>query len=140
MTRMLCVGALLVLVSLVVVGTSDLGAADRSLTIKQIMGKLNKGPRSLTFVVGKELKEDQPDWSKMQEQMKTYVELAQALGDNEPRKGSKDSWEKLSKAFIANAEALDEAVKKKDLSSARQAHARLTGSCRTCHTAHKAPF
>jgi hypothetical protein len=137
---MLCVVGVLALAGLVMMEHGLVDAADRSPTIRQIMGKLNKGPKSLTFIVGKELKETEPDWSKMQQQTKSYVELARALADNQPPKGNRDSWEKLSRAFALNAETLDEAVKKKDLSSARQAHARLTGSCRNCHTAHKAPF
>jgi cytochrome c556 len=140
MKRMLCVGGLCALLGLIVMESTFVGAADRSPTIKEIMRKLNKGPKSLTFLVGKELKDNEPDWSKLQEQTKTYAELAQDLGNNEPGKGSKDSWEKLSKAFAENAQALNQAAKNKDLSSARQAHARLTGSCRACHTAHKTPF
>jgi cytochrome c556 len=140
MKRMVCSGSLLALFAWMAIEGSFVGAADRSPTIKEIMGKLNKGPKSLTYVVGKELKEGEPDWSKIQKQTTSYVELARALGDQEPRKGSKDSWEKLSKAFADNAQALDQAAKKKDLSSAKQAHARLAGSCRTCHSAHKAPF
>jgi hypothetical protein len=140
MKRMAGMGSLLALLGWIAMEGSFAGAADRSPTIKEIMGKLNKGPKSLTYVVGKELKEDQPDWSQIQQQTRTYVELARGLGDQEPRKGSKDSWEKLSKAFADNALALDQAAKKKDLPSAKQAHARLAGSCRTCHSAHKAPF
>ena len=74
-------------------------------TIKQIMGRLTKGPNSLTPVIGKALEAETPDWSTIQPQTDEYARLAAALGQNKPRRGSPESWAKLTAAFSESASA-----------------------------------
>ncbi len=106
-------------------------------TIRQIMGRLTKGPNSLTPVIGKELAAAAPDWKTIEPQTDEYARLAAALEKNTPRKGSPESWAKLSAAFTESAAALDKAAKAKDRDAALDAHNELTGSCMECHRQHR---
>ena len=54
-----------------------------------------------------------------------------------PKKGSKESWEKLTAAWIESAGDLDEAARAKDLAAAKVAHDALKNSCKECHQAHR---
>lgn len=111
--------------------------ADAPLTNKQIMEKLNKGPKSLCPVLGKELKEASPPWDEIQKQSKEVAELAEAMAKNKPSKGEAASWEKLTKAYAGDAKALEAAAEKKDKSAAVAAHGKLVMSCKACHAAHR---
>jgi hypothetical protein len=105
--------------------------------IKQIMTKLTKGPQSLTARIGKELDESPPPWETIQSQSKDYLSESNELAKQEPKKGSKESWEKLTAAWIESAGDLDEAARAKDLAAARVAHDALKNSCKECHQAHR---
>jgi hypothetical protein len=106
-------------------------------TIRQIMGRLTKGPNSLTPVIGKELEADSPDWNTIQPQTEEYARLAAALVKNTPRKGSPESWAKLSADFRESAAAMDKAAKAKNRDAALDAHSQITGSCMECHRQHR---
>ena len=106
-------------------------------TIRQIMGRLTKGPNSLTLVIGKELEAEAPDWNTIQPQTDEYARLAAALVKNTPRKGSPESWAKLSTAFSESADALDKASKAKNRDAALEAHSQITRSCTGCHRQHR---
>ncbi len=106
-------------------------------TIRQIMGKLTKGPNSLTAVINKELEAEAPDWNTIQTQTDEYAQLAAALVQNTPRKGSPESWGKLSTAFSESAVALNKSAKAKNRDAALEAHSQITGSCMECHRQHR---
>jgi hypothetical protein len=116
---------------------SQAGADPNPLTVKEIMGKLNKGPLALTPTIKRELQQDNPNWMTIQEQAKQYAGLAVDLPRNDPPKGDKSSWDNLAKQYAENAKALDEAARKQDKHGALAAHANLTSSCNACHEAHK---
>jgi hypothetical protein len=118
-----------------VLSTSN--ADDKDLTIKEIMGKAHKGPNSLIMTVGKDLKADEPDWADVEKKSKELVRLGTALGKNEPPKGEKASWQKLTQRYVTNAKALEKAAEDKDKSKALAAHKKLTGMCMACHSVHK---
>jgi len=123
-------------------GPSAPGAVDArplgaSPTIKQIMGKLTKGPNSLTPVIGKELEADPPAWETIGPQTQEYARLAAAMSKNDPPRGSKESWAKLATAFATTAEALNKAAQAKDRNAALEAHGVITGSCMECHREHR---
>src|SRR2546430_2411326 len=82
---------------------------DKTPEVKDIMGKLNK-PTELYFSIGKELRESDPMWAVVQPQAKEWAKLAAALGKSAPPKGDKASWETLTKAYAANAAALEKAA------------------------------
>jgi hypothetical protein len=112
-------------------------ATSRAMTSKEIMGKLNKGPKSLTQVLGRELKAPQPPWDEIQNQTREYVTLTADLCKCEPSKGEADSWAKLTKQYAEAAQALDGAAQKKDQAAAMAVHGRIMRSCAACHRAHR---
>ncbi|APW61562.1 cytochrome c [Paludisphaera borealis] len=105
--------------------------------IKKIMVKLAKGPQSLTETIGKELNETPPPWETIQTQSKDYVHESGELVKQEPKKGSKESWEKLTAAWLVSAGELDAAAQAKDQAAAKVAHDALKNSCKECHQAHR---
>ena len=119
----------------VIAVTGTLLAAD--LTVKDVMKKAHAGPNSLLANIGKDLKDDDPEWADIQKETKDLVELGTALGKNDPPKGDKDSWKSLTKAYLDNAKALDAAAQKKDKATAQSYHAKLMGACKACHMAHR---
>ena len=121
-----------------VTATAGLGLAmNKAMTTKEIMGKLNKGPKALTPLLGKELKAPQPPWEDIQNQTQEYVKLTTDLCKCEPSKGSADSWARFTKQYGEAARALDAAAQNKDKTAATAAHRRLVGSCSSCHRAHR---
>jgi hypothetical protein len=138
MKKCLCVAGVVALALIVVL--SPTGAqGDKAPTIKDVMGKLNKGPNAMTPTIGKDLKDDPPAWDDLQKETKDFVKCVEALGKNTPPKGEKDSWEKLTKAYLDNAKALEAATAKKDKKAAQDAYGRLAapGNCKACHSEHK---
>jgi hypothetical protein len=84
-----------------------------------------------------DLKDDEPDWPEIQNSAKELLLLLGALAKNDPPKGSKDSWSKLTRAYVETGKAVQAAVNKKDK---RKALARLTDmqqSCLGCHKNHR---
>jgi hypothetical protein len=106
-------------------------------SIKDVMNKLHKGAKSPLAQFKTALKSESPDWSSLEKSSKDFVILGAALAKNNPPKGEKASWEKLSNLYFEDAKALDNAVKEHDLAAARKAHQRLAASCKACHGAHK---
>jgi hypothetical protein len=106
-------------------------------SIREIMIKLTKGPNSLTPVLGKELKDNPPPWETIQGQTKEFAQLAAALENNEPPKGSKKSWAELTADYAGSAAELDRAAQARDSAAALAAHRQLSESCRSCHQEHR---
>jgi hypothetical protein len=122
----------------VVLALAPAGAQDnKAPTVKQVMKKLNAGPNSMTATIGKELQDDPPGWDDIKKETQEYVKLAGTLGANDPPKGEKESWTKLSKDYVENAKALDDATQKKDKKAALAAHKKLSSTCMTCHMEHR---
>jgi cytochrome c556 len=113
------------------------GQKEEKPTIRDIMGKLNRGPNSLTPLLGKDLRDQNPDWELVLESSTEYVQLTRGLLGNTPPKGDKVSWQRLAKAYADNATALDAAARKKDRRSALRALQRINDSCKVCHKVHK---
>lgn len=110
---------------------------DKVPTIKEIMGKLNKGENSLCPTLGKALKADSVNWTDIQPKTKEFQEFADALGKNPPPKGEKSNWEKLTKAYAAAAKELNDAAVKMDQKAAQAAQTTLANACKACHTEHR---
>jgi hypothetical protein len=106
-------------------------------TVKQIMGKLTRGPGSLTPIIGRALEADPPAWESIRPQTEEYARLAAAMGKNDPPRGGKESWSTLTSAFASSAKALKKAVEAKDREAALEAHSAITGSCMNCHREHR---
>ena len=131
------VTTLVLLTGMALTLTTSKADEEKTPTIKEIMTKAHKGGKSLIQMVGKELKADEPDWADLQKKTKELVKLGTALGKNEPPKGEKASWEKLTKEYLKNAKALEDAAKKQDKAAALASQKKLTGACASCHKQHK---
>jgi hypothetical protein len=108
-----------------------------ALSIKEIMVQLNKGQTALTPTIKHELQAATPNWPDIQRQSREYVTLATALGGIAPPMGDRNSWQTLTKQYGRAAEALNDAVGRKDKQAALAAHGLLTRSCQTCHRQHR---
>jgi hypothetical protein len=123
---------------LVVFGlTAGLAGAGKLMTVKQIMGKLNKGPNALTPSLKRSLQQDQLDWKQIQDQSKEYANLSAELTKTNPPRGDKASWEKLTQEYAAVAKSLETASANKDKAAALAAHSKLTKACSACHKVHR---
>jgi hypothetical protein len=138
MGRRLCGAALAAaLIGLAASGTQSIAEDDKDPSIKEIMTKAHKGGNSLLSTVGKDLKSGEPNWDDVQTKTKELVKLGKSLGKNDPPKGDKESWEKLTKSYLDTAKQLDDAVRAKEKSKAVTAHSKLTKMCAACHKVHK---
>src|SRR5262249_27921967 len=68
---------------------------------------------------------------------KEYKELVQSLTQHDPPRGSKESWSKLTGAFVDSASALEKAVQAKEKDAAVSAHKAISASCMACHQQHR---
>lgn len=115
----------------------SLAEQDKDPTIKDIMKKANGGSKGLCAIIGADLKGKDIKWEAVQKDSKELAACVAFLTKNKPPKGEQDSWDKLTKEYIANAKALAEAAEKKDAKEALAAHKKLVAACMGCHTAHK---
>ena len=106
-------------------------------SIKEIMTKAHKGGNALLGKMAKELNSSDVPWDQVTTQSKALVRLGKALAKNTPPKGEKASWEEQTSKYNKNAQALVEAVDKKDKDAATTALKALQGSCKACHSNHK---
>jgi cytochrome c556 len=120
-------------------GAHTLRAADddKVPSIEDIMQKVNKRKSGLHSEVGDALKMGTVDWDKIKEKTKQYAALTDFMGKNDPPKGSKQSWEKLTKQYADDAKALDTAVGNKDKAAATKAWGKLDKECMGCHRPHR---
>ena len=119
-------------------GAHRLGAADDKVpTIEEIMQAVNKRKGGLHSDVGDALKMSKVDWDSVQAKTKQYAAMAEFLGKNDPPKGGKASWEKLTKTYADDAKALNAAAEKKDKTTVTNLHKKLSGECMGCHKVHK---
>jgi cytochrome c556 len=130
MKRLVCVAAGLVLLAVGVAVAADP-------TIKEIMTKAHKGGKSLLANLNADLKDDEPDWNDIQKDTKELVDLGTSLGKNTPPKGDQASWDRLTKAYLANVKTLDGAAENKNKGAAQTALKQIQGSCKECHMAHR---
>jgi hypothetical protein len=118
------------------VGPGD-GAAP-SPKIRQIMMRIGgRSPQALNGAIGRGLDAEPPAWDALQPQAKEYAQLATELGQNDPPRGSAESWKQLTSAYAESAAALDCAAQAKDQNAAKAAQGKLTESCKGCHQQHR---
>lgn len=116
---------------------SPSSADDKKPSVKEIMTKAHKGGTSHLSIIAQELKEDEPNWADVQTNTKELVRLGTQLGKATPPQGEKDSWDKLTKAYLKDAKALSAAAGKKDKAKAKDAFKQLGTNCKNCHKVHK---
>jgi cytochrome c556 len=141
MRSFLCAASVAVLLTVAGwVGRPADGASEdeEKASIKKIMQTLHKGDKAPIATLKDALKSESPDWAQVQKDAKLIAKYGALLPKNEPPRGGKASFEKLAKAYAANAKSLEEAAGKEDLKGAREASKKLGSACMTCHQAHKA--
>jgi cytochrome c556 len=104
---------------------------------KQIMKICFDEEEGLLEVLTTMAKEKEPKWDKISEKTGAWVKAAEDLGKNKPKKGTAESWEKLTKKFVDDAKALDTAAGKKEAEKLLAALKPLETSCKGCHPSHK---
>src|SRR5579871_3013012 len=115
MKRWLTVTGVLAVLTMAALSLSPADAqTEKPATIKEIMAALNKGPNSMTPLLGKDLRENPPDWDQIQKDAKIVANLVTSLQKKRPPKGEAESWEKLTAAYAENAKVLVAAADKKD--------------------------
>jgi cytochrome c556 len=114
---------------------SALTAADEKITIQEIMENVpgKKGLVSKTVTAAKSQKWDEA--AKYAKDLKKYSDALPKIA--KPEKGTKESWDKLSKAFAADLAAIAAGVEKKDFAKVEAGQASFGKSCKPCHDAHK---
>jgi len=122
---------------LIAVVTGAVASQDKTPDISTIMKKLNGKAKGLHGKAKVELNAASQNWEDLAKLSKEYRKLAESLGKNDPPKGEKASWEKLTKQYVDNVKKLDEAIGKKDKDAALKAHGAISKSCKACHDAHQ---
>jgi hypothetical protein len=137
MKQVACLAGTLALLAGAVLVLNSGGAVAKDPTIKEIMTRLHKGANAPLFRLKKELQAPQPDWGDVQKTTREFASLGAALEKDEPPRGGKESWAKLTREYAGSARTLDEAAQRKDKPAALAAQARLAGTCMACHKAHR---
>src|SRR5258708_6103174 len=137
MKRLACMASVVALMAVSVLVTGRAGAFDETPSIKDVMGKLHKGPNSPLAQLKKGLQGDSPNWKELQGTTKEFVTYGSALPKDEPPKGDKEDFKKLAIAYYDNAKTLDDAARKEDLAGTQAALGKLSSSCMPCHKTHR---
>ena len=106
-------------------------------TIKKIMAKLHKGSTSEQNVLKKQAQANPLDWEAIGKTTKDFVILGASLAKNDPPKGDKESWKKLTTKYFDDAKSLDDAASAKDLAKLQAAQKSMGASCKACHSVHQ---
>lgn len=117
---------------------SGLGIADDKksdkIDIHEIMEKV-PGKKGLCATCAAAAKEGK--WEDAQKASAELKKYGEAIGKNDPPKGSKESWAKLTKQFSEQMAAIDTAARKKDAAGVQKAAGEFGKSCKSCHDAHQ---
>jgi cytochrome c556 len=137
MKSLICGVSMLALVVMGGLASRQAGAADESTTPEVVMKKLFAGKTSANGILKAQLKGETPDWAKVKKAAETFTKYGPALGKNDPPRGEKASWDKLTKALADASKELDAAAKKEDLKKTNEVVKKIGASCKGCHEAHK---
>jgi cytochrome c556 len=137
MKRLFAVGALAVALGAMLVSNSP-SSADDPKSVKEIMKAAHAKGDGLLAKIGSELgKKKDTNWEGVQSNVKDLALLAGDLEKNEPKKGKKDSWAKLTKKYSEDVAKLETAAGKKEAGASGTALKALQGSCMGCHSQHR---
>jgi cytochrome c556 len=127
-------------VALIPVGAVSFGAFQDEETpkpeaIMKALFKKNSG--KFSTVLKKQVEAAKPDWDAIQKTTEEINKFGKALGKNDPEKGDKESWKKLTDKLAENTKKLDDAADGKDLAKVKDAQKAIGGSCKACHEVHR---
>ena len=112
-------------------------AEDTPPGIEEIMKKANGKKAGLHSKLKEGLNAKSPEWDKLAKNAEEYKKLIEFLGKNNPPKGEKSSWTKMTDHYKENAGKVNDAVGKKDKAAAMKALGAIDKSCAECHKAHR---
>lgn len=124
-------------VALVAFGSLGLALKDEIPGVDEIMDITHKVKKGLKDVLEAEAKKPKLDWVKMEKDAKEFTRLISLLEKNDPPKGPKPSWIKLSKEYTQDVAQVEAAVKKKDAKAVLAALKNLDKKCDDCHDKHR---
>lgn len=114
-------------------------AAHPVATIADIMRAVNE-PSGLRGAVSKALEQEpssRKQWERIRANAALMAEAGVWLERHPPPKGPAAHWREQAQAFTAAAEAIVNAVDKRDYPAAQRGLAHLAGQCAACHTEHR---
>jgi cytochrome c556 len=112
-------------------------ADEKVVSIEDVMKEAHNGPKSILTQLNKQLRAGDPDWTAIEKNTNRLLVLATSLGKNEPPKGEKASWKKLTNQYLEGAAKLNQEVADHDKAAAIATRAKLGGSCTACHRLHR---
>ncbi len=129
----------LVVAVMIPVGAVSFGALadDETYETETIMKTLFGKTGKFKSVLKKQVEASKPDWDAIQKTTEEIAKYGKALGKNDPEKGDKESWKKLTGKLADNTKELDDAADAKDLDKVKASQKSIGGSCKACHDAHK---
>jgi hypothetical protein len=110
---------------------------DKPKDIGEIMKKAHAGEGAFRSAVTRAIKAK--DFAKGADPMKAWVAIATHLSTFDPPKGTKESWDKLTKEYSGQIKDLAKAVDDKDASGANASLKKINMNCGTCHRQHRKP-
>jgi cytochrome c556 len=116
-----------------------LSGADGQTTpsITALMHKQYTVSRAPFKVIGKEIDSQAPDWDKVREAGERFTVLSEALAKKSPRRGDPESWRRLVERNTADARAIEESAKARDLAMLKTTREHIAASCKACHDVHR---
>ena len=106
-------------------------------SIRALMHRQYTVSRAPFKIIRTQMDAQTPDWEKVQEAGEKFVALAETLAKKTPRHGGEESWRHFLDEHMADAKAMVDAAKARELSPLRAAHRRIAESCDSCHEAHR---
>ena len=103
--------------------------------IEKIMKAMHHKRNGLIAKTENAVKEEK--WDEAAKFTKDIKKFGESLGKNKPEKGTKESWEKLTKGYKEVTTAIVDNVEIKDAKGAKEAFAKLSKACDVCHEAHR---
>jgi cytochrome c556 len=111
--------------------------AVRKLSTSAVMHKQYTVSNAPFVRIKKALNSETPDWTKIQEESRRFLALAESLEKNEPKWGDSGSWKKLTSRHLDDAKAIEHASAARDRDAVLAAQKRVSASCKACHDAHR---
>jgi cytochrome c556 len=129
----------LVVALLIPIGAAAVGAFDdEKPTNEEVMKAVfSKKSGKFTTVLKKQVAASPVEWEELQKTTEEINKFGKALGKNDPEKGDKESWKKLTDKLAENTKKLDDAADGKDLAKVKDVQKAIGGSCKACHDAHR---
>jgi cytochrome c556 len=121
------------------VGAVSFAAFDDEKYDKETVMKtlFQKKSGKFSSVLKKQVEAKSPNWEEIQKTTEDIAKYGKALGQNDPDKGDKESWKKLTGKLADNTKELDDAADAKDLAKVKASQKAIGGSCKACHDAHR---